>query len=159
MDDKICMIHLTFAVWLKKYACTVYTVTLYIHSLPENSKVRVCIWWDSGVNSKWFIPDPATTFKSSGTDPYYFKHIWKLTRVPLSWTNCIFICSFLSCGSGSETNNSGSGKSFSSTRIRIHNTVRWHGSGFTTLSDGANRKLTNVHCTMYILYTVQYSRV
>ena len=30
MDDKICMIHLTFAVWLKKYACTVYTVTLYI---------------------------------------------------------------------------------------------------------------------------------
>ena len=34
----------------------------------------------SVVDPEWFFPDPATNFWSSGSgsNPYYFKHIWKL---------------------------------------------------------------------------------
>ena len=76
MDDKKCMIHLTFAVWLKKYACTstVYTVTLYICIVSfarkfKSARMSLMVQWSE---FKMIYPDLATTFKSSGTDPLLF---------------------------------------------------------------------------------------
>ena len=74
MNDKICMIHLTFAVWLKIYACTVYTVTLYICIVSfarkfKSARMSLMVQWSE---FKMIYPDLATTFKSSGTDPLLF---------------------------------------------------------------------------------------
>ena len=43
-----------------------------LFSLPSFQHC-VCV-----VDPEWFFPDPATNFRSSGYNPYYFAHIWKL---------------------------------------------------------------------------------